>query len=364
MSTSELVSRGGLTDPEARVFGRACAPNDPLHLALLEAVGLGFRHHEQAAVAQNVRWDERVGETRESAFRSRFAGVSSWNELWNALDEYVHENVRRRGQQDFCDAHKNDLNACYSGNDPGAGGAGILNPHLRLVTVLDLSRLFKPLQWGLEEGWRPFGLDTQLLTSGAHLAALLDDHLALRTSEEARPVVESILEILAALVRQGLPYDPTWVTTWDCMEPHLDEPPSRWLQAVGVPPQEGHWLVLLCHTVQDTGSLWRPTALEAGQEGHHFPSPCGERFSPALASELGQGGHAMDLAEPGHWHTLMPEFIHAQIPPQPQHWEAAGRRFGMSSSCAGCTDLHDHRRQHRDFLGLRYPGLSVSPWMR
>jgi len=142
-------------------------------------------------------------------------------------------------------------------------------------------------------------------------------------------------------------YHPVWATRWDLFELFVGEGANRWRQVFGVrpEPEPPSWLLVLKYKATEAGELYRPTQLDAGWYGFHFPPP-----------EL--EGYAMDLA--GAADQLVPEYIHEQTDHSVGHWIDAGRLLDR----ADMTDpigLPEQRERHHALL-MRVHGEAAGRW--
>src|SRR5262249_12973339 len=92
------------------------------------------------------------------------------------------------------------------------------------------------------------------------------------------------------------PHQPTWVAPWKEFLTARGRDPGKpantrsWAEVTGIAKKEtGRWLVLLVYPVEKVPVLARPSILDAGWSGRHFPSPpCARR---------GVGGHPVDIGQ-------------------------------------------------------------------
>jgi hypothetical protein len=162
--------------------------------------------------------------------------------------------------------------------------------------------------------------------------------------------VDALFEALDAY-RRVHPYQPTWTASWHDLEPHLNEDSHRWLEIMGmVRITYPRWLLVLKYRARETGTLLRPTMLDAGWDsgGYHFPSP------PELSPP--HGGRTMDLGMA----VTIPEYIHQEMSHTLRHWQDGGRR-AKATSRAVMGDFLSQRRRHRQLLRKLYG--STTGWM-
>ena len=139
----------------------------------------------------------------------------------------------------------------------------------------------------------------------------------------------------------------------------IDATPESWLEAVGIPRATyPRWILVLRYTAGEARPLVRPTQLEAGWFGFHFPSP--------LASSADAGGHAMSLGErDGNLRLqILPEFIHARVRYHLKHWKAAGQMCDVTTRAVGLVDhLATYRAAHYEDLVADYGEEAISGWI-
>src|SRR6185369_4434410 len=94
-------------------------------------------------------------------------------------------------------------------------------------------------------------------------------------------------------------------STWSGLKPQVKDGPNRWCQMLGVHKSTVTWVILLTYTIAEAGTIARPTQLDGGWYGFHFPSP--------YLAPVTRGGHPMDLRINPRAQYLLPEFVHRQI---------------------------------------------------
>jgi len=167
-----------------------------------------------------------------------------------------------------------------------------------------------------------------------------------------------IARIFEALrLRRGVaPFQPTWATSWYRFQREVlaaAHPADRWAERLGVRISDcPQWLIVLRYAVRDAGTVARPTQLDGGFYGYHFPPP--------PASALVVGGHPMDLAVPSTTGVLIPEFLHKQIDHTADQWDAGGSLLGKIPGPTS-EDIATQRTTPHELPGKTYPG--VVSWM-
>lgn len=325
------------------VFGRQSHPTHRYDAAL--QTWLSSPYAADRAMARNVMYDHRVSVWREQSF-DRFVGPTcDSNSLRKACNNYFNQQVRNRSLPEYV------YNVYNSANLINAAWAvpPLVNKDRKLVRILNLNKLGLVFQWARTARKWPKTFDT---FPGAHdqkqLGIWLDKRIALDSKEHITRIIEAL-----NIYGKTYPFQPTWATTLDAFSPHISSGADRWLQAVGVSPTEENWIIILCYTVREAGTLVRPTQLDAGWYAHHFPSP--------PSANLTTGGHPMDLRVKPKPTTLLPEYIHKHIPHPVEHWTSVGPLFDRTSKLSS-EDLVKQRRCHYELL-LRTYGPVVQSWM-
>jgi hypothetical protein len=328
-----------------KLFGRE-APAGLTDLAASAAVLASSGDSHDRAAALNFVHDSRVSEGRAAHFLNWCRQTGNTGGLDLAAEEYVREQVQRDSNASFL--HSNNGNNRVGSTDGPRGD----DP---LATVLDLTGLAGVLRTG-----RLVGLaDLQALPAAE---AVTDEQIdrffeeRLRNSDPAirDGTVETILRAIYLSGRR-----PTWAAPWHKFFARIDYTPESWLQAVGIPrATPARWILVLRYTASEARPLVRPTQLEAGWFGYHYPSPPGDSAGP--------GGHAMSLRErmADQRLELLPEYIHARIPFLLSHWIAAGRLCGVTTSTVGPVDrLMACRTAHHEDLVAEYGLGNIQGWM-
>jgi hypothetical protein len=329
-----------------KLFGRL-ASADLADLAALAAglVGTGNDHDRAAAI--NFIHDRRVSEKRAAHFLQWCQESGNAADLVLAAEEYLREQVRKVPDATFLHEDNGD-NVVETAN-------GSIADDEPLATVLDLTGLAEVLRTG-----RLAGLpDLQALPAAATITdeqinQFYEDRLRNPDPEIRDRTVDAILHAVYLSERH-----PTWAARWDRFVGRIDDTPESWLEAAGIPRATyPRWILVLRYTADEAQQLVRPTQLEAGWFGYHFPSP------PAGSADA--GGHAMSLAErDGNPRLrLLPEFVHARVRFRWQHWKAAGRMCEVTRRVVGPMDrLAANRADHYEDLVAEYGSEVISEWL-
>jgi len=303
------------------------------------------------ALACNMKHDHRVSREREEHFLRLTGSPATADQLLRSFRDYFEERIRTRRAPDYVYRQVNDTNILTRSGKPTRN---YVSKDTELARVLDLSGLSAVFLWGRTHGHTEFRNYSGRMPNAERANAFLNWKLLDVPGKRRDAMIRAILEVLNAHQRK-YPYQPVWATTWTSMENLQACSPDRWLQVMGI--QRGtvrRWIIVLRYTVREVGTLVRPTQLDAGTCGFHFPSP--------PQAMKWRGGHPMDLQynpRPSH---LRPEFIHRMIAHTPEHWYSTGRMLGRTST-ASPFDLGPQRSAHHDLLCRRY-GMGVKAWMR
>jgi hypothetical protein len=329
-----------------KLFGRL-ASADLADLAALAAglVSAGNDHDHAAAI--NFIHDGRVSEKRAAHFGQWCRETGNAADLVLAAEEYLHEQVRKVPDATFLHEDNGD-NIVETAN-------GSIADDEPLATVLDLTGLAGVLRAG-----RLAGLpNLQTLPAAASVTdeqinQFYEDRLRNPDPEIRDRTVDAILHAVYLSERH-----PTWAARWDRFIGRIDATPESWLEAVGIPrATHPRWILVLRYTADEVQQLVRPTQLEAGWFGYHFPSP------PAGSADA--GGHAMSLGErDGDLRLrILPEFVHARLWFRFRHWKAAGRMCGVTTRIVGPMDrLAAYRADHYEDLVADYGQEVIGGWL-
>lgn len=362
-----------------RVFSRLSSSVHPFEL-VLERWLSRTPPAPHSAMACNLICDHRVTQEREEQLLSYFdlgKGKSPEEHLENALTEYLDREIRHRKRPAFL---REDLNrpnvppdvAKHFGPPPAGGarspgGPSPFHPDVRLARVIDMNGLvsvYNAAKWRREELFRDFpykpplrkGLDRSSRDTAYSREVLrwLDGHLLGKTLSQQKVFVAAVLDAIEAK-RENQPYQPSWVTFWRSFEPYVAGGPERWASVLGMPNSRkcDRWLIVLKYPLRAAKKIVRPTILDAGWAPYHFPSP------PQAA--LGDGGHPVDLRLSPPPDSLIPEFIHDQIPHVFEHWRAARFLLGRTHR-PRCGWLARRRSNHHSLLAREY-GDEIQNWM-
>jgi hypothetical protein len=194
--------------------------------------------------------------------------------------------------------------------------------------------------------------------------------LETRTISGQRPILEAYFDSFRAYLaetdvrrRRGEPYatlNPAWVTLWEPWRRRVGLTADDWCNAVGLAKgmrQMPTWVVPLMYPVWRAKRLIRPTQLEAGWYGRHFPTP-----PSCTASSGGRVVEGRESVFSAKDYRALPEFIHAPVELVVQDWIATGMPVLPLSGIVGdATDLKRDRDGH--WTSLRREFASVDDWM-
>ena len=306
------------------------------------------------AMARNMMHDHRVAELRETSFH---AGYGSRLALEEALGSYHWDRIRFATTPDFLDRDLSKPNLVA-----GAPGANLIDQDTPLVTFLDLNGLGAVYAWARLHPPADFPAvfeDFPRLSTDEAIATWLSDLVRMRGKATVVGAVLAAKQAYRADLKNK-PFHPVWAGLWDELKGQVATAgPDRWLESVGVwKGASGRWIVPLCYSAFDAGTLVRPTVLDSGFYAHHFPSPP----PPAPAVELRHGGCCMDLRISPPATGLVHEYIHQVMDFEPRHWERAGAKCEPTLR-AGPPGLVSQRRAHHRLLCTRC-GAQVNDWIR
>jgi hypothetical protein len=334
------------------VFGQDTPNPHPYDNPLAE--WLGFVDSSWRSMARNVMHDHRVSEARAASFDRYVDHPCTSSGLNRGVVNYFKKEIRNETLPHYLNRAVNENNFLT-----GRGLLPMIHKDVRLVRVLDLNGLRFVIQWGNEPAHRKREWETALLNFPTSLTDhdvtnWLNGELRGKSSSQIAAFVETILDIVNSYAH-GEPYQPIWATALAAFEPYLDKEPDRWLQLLGIPSLPPRWLILLSYSVAEAGILVRPTTLDAAWNGYHFPSP--------PQASVASGGHPMDLRIDPEATTLLPEYIHKQIPHKLAHWTELGGKIGRTSA-PDSTALTDQRAAHLELLAEAPAyGPDVLRWM-
>jgi hypothetical protein len=330
------------------VFGRHHSGGHPYANALatsLRATELGDR-----AMALNMMYDHRVSVPREAALRSLGSGNRSPTDMQDELVDYFDSRVRTRTLPDYVYQSLNGDNIVLG----GSSARRLIHKDYLLTRALDLSGLGPVFQAAKLAGHRAFaGFHGASTVDVDATTKWLDGELLARSDVQVRQFIRATLEVLN-WSRARRAFQPTWVTSWSAFEPHVNQPPERWLELLGMNrPFAPIWVIMLAYPARIAAPVVRPTQLDAGWYAYHFPSP--------PQAPLAVGGHPMDLQYTPATTALMPEYIHKQIDHTLEHWENANRLCGRTTRPT-IDALDRQRKAHFALLASVY-GKDVCAWM-
>ena len=315
------------------LFCRSAEDVDPA----LEALRGGETY--DSALARNFMCDHRVPPQRERHLRAFFGERLDRQTFEEAVKAYKDSRVRRTHTPDFIDD---------SLNGPNILSGKLLGEH-DISRDYELGRVLRLNMPGVYRSAKSVFASVER-GSDAHIDQWLTDQLK---NGNVTSFIEVLLKELWRQQRDVEPFEPCWATSWSSLEAVADLGPERWAASVGTPVFEGQWLILLRYRVRETGTLVRPTQLDAGWDCRHFPSP--------PTTPLTLGGHPMDLGDRSCRPALVPEFIHQQIPHKIEHWEDAGSRIAQVRANTG--DEFSYQRWRHFALLKNRDGNAVLDWM-
>jgi hypothetical protein len=319
-----------------KLFGRSASAGLADWAALASGLVETGNPHDRAA-AINFIVDGRVSEDRAENFYQWCRESGNAAGLALAAEEYLRQ-VRQAPDATFL--HEDN------GNNIIGTADRLIADDEPLATVLDLTGLAELLRTGRlgDLGGLQAPPAAKAVTD-EEIHKFYKDRLRNPDPEIRDRTVDAILHAVYLSERH-----PTWATRWDHFMSRIDATPESWLEAVGVYKETyPRWILVLRYTAGEARPLVRPTQLEAGWYGFHFPSP------PAGSAEA--GGHAMSLRErDGNLRLpLLPEFLHARVRFGLSHWKAAGRMCDVTTRVVGPMDrLAARRAAHYGDLAAAY----------
>jgi hypothetical protein len=350
--------------PSRPVFGRYSSTGHPYDPMLDDCSGCGLPH--DMAMAENIRHDHRVSREREEWFDELSGSPRGRRQdLEDGMTDYFKDWIRTRDQDpDYILEKLNGENILVGGIMNRRSFKGTIP----LGRVLDLNGLRQPFSVAVQaavdgllpgpelERLRRFVEEVRVLNTEEQFGGFLDRQLDERRSGLERQEFLSDLLLALNVAARERPFQPCWVTLWSDLEPHLrEDSPEEWAEALGVVlHQADRWLIVLRYTIDDAAMLVRPTQLEAGWWGYHFPSP---QHAP-----VSSGGHPVDLGINDPFAPLVREYIHSRIDYDVRQWIVAGRRLRRTTRATAC-DLQERRRNHYRRLMETYGEDATRSWM-
>jgi hypothetical protein len=301
----------------------------------------GDSDEERRCLAENLRCDDRVSKAREQALDSFVAQARpSKDDLFEALRTYHKKRVRAAANPDYL---RKDLNA--------ENRIRLRNLDIPLTTLVDITGLELVFEWARS---RVPAFATY--PSGAEKAF---QWIRARLDAPGAPQFASlIMEVVSKHGREVRPFGPVWVTPQSDFEAVADHPCERWLEVLGVRKARRKLCVMiLTYRARQVGTLYRPTQLDAGPCGDHFPSP----------SRLGAvSGHPVDLSAERSQVALKREMIHAPIDLKrdlEMHLERSSRWYGFFQKTQNDVPKRAlERGVHLELLEREYGGDDVRAW--
>jgi hypothetical protein len=324
---------------------------------------------EARVVLLNLAHDHRIGAHRKTEldkilpfFAARVAPlIPEPHEIPNRIQQVVRRYYRNRvAHSTTPDYSAPSLNAHNFVPVAKPGTPAGLHPETMLVHVIDLTKYVKAFQQagfsGVPgTGATPHDVVTWLARNVPRFPALT---VPGRSSAEVDDFVDRLLSMIFDYDR-ATRQPPTWVALWERFKTHLANGPNAWLQVLGMADSYRggpRYPLVLVYELSSTGTLIRPTQLDAEFNSFHFPSP--------LTAPLTEGGFAMDRCPVPGFREPLSEFIHEPRRPSASDWVRGGSLAGPTSPMPGSTlALVGARRRHYERLKLKYPATSID-WMR
>lgn len=152
-------------------------------------------------------------------------------------------------------------------------------------------------------------------------------------------------------------FSPVWVTREAEWKKRTSASATGWCESVGVCRPDSCWMAVIAYPARRAGQLIRPTQLEAGWFGRHFPTPLS--CSRETGGRIVEGRTAIALRSD---HASLPEYIHAPIRLKVDDWRRAGFPVLDTVVPAGPhARLFADREAHWMALQRKFPGLVA--WM-
>ena len=318
------------------VFSRPVKPewDDLFHGC--EDLALTFGPND-SAVGWNLLYEHRLSDLSINEWLTANGDPRLAQEILNSL--VLHDEHLRAHPRATYLSQANEHNIRHPGNGCCVGGGQ------SLAHVLDLTNRFAREVWG--HGKDELGL------GWLDLAALPASFL--RVGDER--TMTSFLRSLASFSEAGNRLPPTWVAEWADWQSRIDPAiPESWAGAVGLSKPPSAVLAVFKYSVQRTGRiLIRPTQLEAGAFGRHFPSP--ECAAPDL------GGRVID-ANGLATHSPV-EFLHEPFVWDIDDWTHSELPLGyLSTSVGPAAQLFMDRDRHwQEPLQREFGREPIVAWM-
>ena len=297
-------------------------------------------------IAWNLIHDHRVTDRRADGWFRRNGAPSASQSILHALG---NEEVlaRRAPFETYLSRRLNFKNIL------GGWVSGTPAPGESLVHVFDLAGAYAQRIWvlGIRDGIRGISrIDPANADTMAGTIKRVQD-----AGGEYR-LMAGFLEAQRKYLDEKQEAAPVWVTRWDEWLKRIDpQRPETWAEAVGLrKPFANRPLIALRYPVSHARLLVRPSQLDAGQMGRHFPSP--------PHCPLGDGGRIVQGG--GSSENALEEFIHAPVHWTLGHWEAAGLPVAFTQAPIGeDSALVADRAQHWHVLGQEFMVQKVQDWM-
>jgi len=248
-------------------------------------------------------------------------------------------------------------------NIPHPADADVPEPGDMLAHVLDLTSRRSMDIWrlGKDKDVSDLLRDRCDVRSADTLAPFLARHLSDKSTGAQLPIMRAFFSAYRLYVEERRPHGPVWAALWEKWFERINRLRAEsWGCAMGLcKPQPPHWLVILKYPVDLAGTLVRPTQLEAGYFGRHFPTP------PCAGT--GNGGrivHGRNGQSNTNPTKALREFVHLPMRWTEHEWIAS--RLPVIETAVvvgGVNQLRLDREGHWTDLCYEYGPNQVSSWM-
>lgn len=343
--------RGECVGKTLMKFNRSAPGSDLLCLLLDRASMSSEQTHK--SIAANLKFDHRISATRGERFENLYLpeNLAEFGELQNSIDEYQKKEIRNRSPE-FTIPELNRENILPTDRFSRHVNTQQINSGILLTRVLILNNMTDVYQWGCRrniEAFKQLASASRKEVLQRKLAQLLDD---------SQPgFIETFCQAYNGRRddKNETKFYPAWVTLWQTVAPYYEsfrQSPRELLDFLGMQTPLGaspFFILVLRYPVRDAGRLVRPTQLDAGWNGNHFPSP--------PSKPLIRGGCALPRLEKFHTGPFVPEFLHAWIRLKPSYVVDVLKVDEDSHA-----DLDLLRNRHRTRLQQQFPDLPPD-WM-
>ncbi|MSV28119.1 MAG: hypothetical protein EXQ52_05170 [Bryobacterales bacterium] len=306
------------------------------------------RSSENRAVAFNLMADHRVSPDREAEFHARAGSSPTKTSLKDAVGDYFQSEVRDSSNPAFLRT-ENENNFVPQWTSPARRG---LHPGFELARIINLNGLEKVYIRNRDRLWKELPPPP-----GKPVPVNYDEFLdqQCRADEKTK---ERFIEVLFEILdtdRVGNPYEPAWAMAWEDFAPHSKKGANIWWKLAGIKLDRFPvWLAAVKLRAYEAGELFRPTQLDAGWNGFHFPSP------PNIVVD--SGGHPVDLRRRDPYREVVSEYIFQQSRLESGHWVAAGKLLEEATG-KDPGNFRAQRRAHHDVLSRKHGHGAIRRWM-